>query len=50
MYSMCGNILKAHKIFDKLQQKDNLTMKSLMMGLVINGFVEDAISPYSIVK
>ena len=50
MYSKCGNIIKARQIFDKLPQRDNVTWNSMIMGLAINGFAEDAIALYNRMK
>ncbi|KAJ9677374.1 hypothetical protein PVL29_022383 [Vitis rotundifolia] len=50
MYSKCGNIMKAREIFDKLPQRDNVTWNSMIMGLAINGFAEDAIALYNRMK
>lgn len=50
MYSKCGNIERARKVFEKMPQKDVVTWNSMIMGLAINGFAEDAIAHYEKMK
>ncbi|XP_063949164.1 pentatricopeptide repeat-containing protein At1g08070, chloroplastic-like [Daucus carota subsp. sativus] len=50
MYSKCGNIDKARKVFEKMPQKDVVTWNIMIMGLAINGFAEDAIAHYEKMK
>ncbi|CAK9155693.1 unnamed protein product [Ilex paraguariensis] len=46
MYSKCGNIGKARQVFERMPQKDVVAWNSMIMGLAINGFAEDAIAIY----
>ncbi|XAR65457.1 hypothetical protein NMG60_11009595 [Bertholletia excelsa] len=50
MYSKCGNIRKAYKLFGRMPQKDVATWNSMIMGLAINGFAKDAFSLYEKMK
>ncbi|KAG0476416.1 hypothetical protein HPP92_013257 [Vanilla planifolia] len=44
MYSKCGNVQKACRIFNKMQKKDLISWNSMIGGLAYNGFGEDAIA------
>ena len=46
MHAECGNIRRAHRIFDEMPQKDLVTWNSMIGGLAINGFANDAIDFY----
>ncbi|XP_059644931.1 pentatricopeptide repeat-containing protein At1g08070, chloroplastic-like [Cornus florida] len=50
MYSKCGNISKARQVFKKMPWKDIVTWNSMITGLAINGFAEDAIAHYEKMK
>ncbi|THG01269.1 hypothetical protein TEA_028187 [Camellia sinensis var. sinensis] len=50
MYSKCGNIKKARQVFRKMPHKDVVSWNSMIMGLAINGFSEDAIALYEKMK
>lgn len=50
MYSKCGNMERARKVFEKMPQKDVVSWNSMIMGLAINGFAEEAIAHYEKMK
>ncbi|KAK2995141.1 hypothetical protein RJ640_010568 [Escallonia rubra] len=50
MYSRCGNIERACQVFKKMPQRDVVTWNSMITGLAINGFAEDAVAHYGKMK
>ncbi|KAI4297108.1 hypothetical protein L6164_037013 [Bauhinia variegata] len=42
MYSKCGNLLDARKLFSMMPQIDTVTWNGLITGYVQNGFIEEA--------
>ncbi|XP_020242638.1 pentatricopeptide repeat-containing protein At1g08070, chloroplastic-like, partial [Asparagus officinalis] len=46
MYGKCGSIRSARRIFDEMHQKDVVSWNSMIEGLAINGFADDAINLY----
>ncbi|CAN1842686.1 Pentatricopeptide repeat-containing protein At4g25270, chloroplastic [Linum perenne] len=43
MYSKCGDIVKARRIFDKIRSKDSVSWNSILSGYVRHGLVEEAL-------
>ncbi|XP_010254277.1 PREDICTED: putative pentatricopeptide repeat-containing protein At3g15930 [Nelumbo nucifera] len=43
MYSKCGNIDSAQKIFQEMPQKDKFTWTAMIVGLAVNGHGEEAL-------
>ena len=43
MYSKCGAIVLARRVFDMLPQKDQFSCSSLVSGYAQNGYIEDAL-------
>ncbi|XP_017972366.1 PREDICTED: pentatricopeptide repeat-containing protein At1g08070, chloroplastic [Theobroma cacao] len=50
MYSKFGNIAKARQVFDKMPERDIVSWNSMIVGLAVNGFAEDAILLYEKMK
>jgi pentatricopeptide repeat protein len=50
MYSKCGNISKAHQIFNKMPHKDVVSWNTMIVGLAANGFGVEAINLYEKMK
>ncbi|KAJ4824171.1 hypothetical protein Tsubulata_011902 [Turnera subulata] len=50
MYSKCGSVSKARQLFSKLTRKDLACWNSMIGGLAVNGFAEDAIDHYEKMK
>ncbi|XP_043726122.1 pentatricopeptide repeat-containing protein At1g08070, chloroplastic-like [Telopea speciosissima] len=50
MYAKCGNIRKARQVFDQVIHRDIVSWNSIIGGLAINGFAEDAIALYDKMK
>ncbi|KMZ69205.1 putative Pentatricopeptide repeat-containing protein [Zostera marina] len=46
MYSKCGNIRKARKVFDEMPYKDIVSWNSMIRGLAYNGLANEAIDLY----
>jgi len=44
MYSKCGNLFDARKIFDTMPQTDTVTWNGLIAGYVQNGFTDEAVA------
>ncbi|KAL2327470.1 hypothetical protein Fmac_020897 [Flemingia macrophylla] len=42
MYSKCGNLLDARKLFNTMPQTDTVTWNGLIAGYVQNGFIDEA--------
>ncbi|KAG8380657.1 hypothetical protein BUALT_Bualt06G0038700 [Buddleja alternifolia] len=43
LYAKCGNIREARKVFDGLEEKSVVSWTSLIVGLALNGFGEEAL-------
>ncbi|XP_042475237.1 pentatricopeptide repeat-containing protein At1g08070, chloroplastic-like [Macadamia integrifolia] len=50
MYAKCGNIRKAQQVFDRVTHRDIVSWNSIIGGLAVNGFAEDAITLYNKMK
>ncbi|OMO95363.1 hypothetical protein CCACVL1_05423 [Corchorus capsularis] len=50
MYCKFGNIAKARQIFDAMSVRDIVSWNSMIVGLAVNGFAEDAILLYEKMK
>lgn len=46
MYTRCGHVGRARNVFSRMEQKGVITWNSMIRGLAMNGFAEDAISLY----
>uniref|UniRef100_A0ACD5VUA8 Uncharacterized protein n=1 Tax=Avena sativa TaxID=4498 RepID=A0ACD5VUA8_AVESA len=46
MYTRCGHVDRARSVFDRMEQKGVITWNSMIRGLAMNGFAEDAIGLY----
>ncbi|XP_010232231.1 pentatricopeptide repeat-containing protein At1g08070, chloroplastic [Brachypodium distachyon] len=46
MYTKCGHVGRARSVFDRMKQKVVITWNSMIRGLALNGFAEEAISLY----
>ncbi|URE40929.1 PPR repeat [Musa troglodytarum] len=46
MYSKCGNIGGARRLFSKMKQRDVITWNSMIAGLAFNGFAQEAFDLY----
>ncbi|KAH6813547.1 Tetratricopeptide repeat superfamily protein [Perilla frutescens var. frutescens] len=42
-YSKCGNIKEANKVFDGMEEKSVVSWTSLVVGMAVNGFGEEAL-------
>ncbi|KAL2536621.1 Pentatricopeptide repeat-containing protein [Forsythia ovata] len=47
MYAKCGEIDKARRVFDEVQQKETCTWNALINGLAINGRAMEALEVFS---
>ncbi|KAH9310531.1 hypothetical protein KI387_025566, partial [Taxus chinensis] len=43
MYAKCGSIHKAHRLFDKMRQRDVVSWTAMIVGYAQNTFVENAL-------
>ncbi|XP_057837804.1 pentatricopeptide repeat-containing protein At3g09040, mitochondrial-like [Cryptomeria japonica] len=50
MYAKCGSIDKAHKLFDKMPQRDVVTWNAVISGYAQNGFCKDALKIFELMK
>ncbi|XP_074589762.1 pentatricopeptide repeat-containing protein At1g08070, chloroplastic-like [Curcuma longa] len=50
MYSKCGNIHGARRVFDKMKERDVVTWNSMIAGLALNGLAEDSFRLYRRMK
>ncbi|RLM93607.1 hypothetical protein C2845_PM08G23780 [Panicum miliaceum] len=46
MYTKCGHVGRARNVFTRMEQKVVITWNSMIRGLALNGFAEDAITLY----
>lgn len=46
MYTKCGHVGRAYNVFNRMEQKVVISWNSMIRGLALNGFAEDAISLY----
>ncbi|RZR93892.1 hypothetical protein BHM03_00022473 [Ensete ventricosum] len=46
MYSKCGNIGGARRVFSEMKQRDVITWNSMIAGLAFNGFAQEAFDLY----
>ncbi|XP_059077386.1 pentatricopeptide repeat-containing protein At3g09040, mitochondrial-like [Cryptomeria japonica] len=46
MYAKCGNIRKAHDLFEKLSRRDVVSWTAMVAGYTQNGFVEKALETF----
>ncbi|XP_059069475.1 pentatricopeptide repeat-containing protein At3g24000, mitochondrial-like [Cryptomeria japonica] len=46
MYAKCGNIDKARKLFDRMQQRDIISWNAMIAGYAHNEFVEKALETF----
>ncbi|XP_057815415.2 pentatricopeptide repeat-containing protein At3g26782, mitochondrial [Cryptomeria japonica] len=46
MYAKCGDICKARELFDKMPQRDVVSMTAIITGFTHNGFVEEALETF----
>ncbi|KAL3614263.1 hypothetical protein CASFOL_042337 [Castilleja foliolosa] len=47
MYSKCGNLDSARKVFNQINIKDVVSFNAMIMGLAVNGHGEEALKLYS---
>lgn len=47
MYFKCGNVEKARKIFNEMQNKDKFTWTAMIVGLANNGHGEESLTMFS---
>ncbi|XP_057818466.2 putative pentatricopeptide repeat-containing protein At3g23330 [Cryptomeria japonica] len=50
MYSKCGSTHKARELFDKIPQRDVISWNAMIAGYAQNGFCEDALKLFELVK
>ncbi|MCL7030234.1 hypothetical protein MKW94_013097 [Papaver nudicaule] len=43
LYAKCGSIWEAHAVFDEMERRNVVSWTSLIVGLAVNGFGEDAL-------
>lgn len=43
LYSKCGTVRDAHRVFDEMRERNVVSWTSLIVGLAVNGFGEEAI-------
>ncbi|KAL8538055.1 hypothetical protein ACS0TY_000132 [Phlomoides rotata] len=43
-YAKCGNIMEARKVFNELEQRSIVSWTSLIVGLAVNGFGDEALT------
>uniref|UniRef100_A0A2P2Q3I4 Pentatricopeptide repeat-containing protein At4g25270ic n=1 Tax=Rhizophora mucronata TaxID=61149 RepID=A0A2P2Q3I4_RHIMU len=48
MYSKCGDIVKARRIFDKIACKDSFSWNSMLTGYVRHGLLMEALNTFSL--
>jgi pentatricopeptide repeat protein len=46
MYIKCGHVGRAHSVFTRMEQKVVIAWNSMIRGLALNGFADDAITLY----
>lgn len=46
MYTKCGHVGRARSVFNRMEHKVVITCNSMMRGLALNGFAQDAITLY----
>ncbi|KAE8709038.1 F6D8.25 [Hibiscus syriacus] len=46
MYSKCGSIVKARRVFSDMPRKENFTWTAMIVGLAINGHAEEALGMF----
>ncbi|KAG0463252.1 hypothetical protein HPP92_019321 [Vanilla planifolia] len=47
MYSKCGNLVEAKKVFDRMTEKDVVSFNAMIMGLAMNGEEVTALNLFS---
>ncbi|KAK9141608.1 hypothetical protein Syun_011008 [Stephania yunnanensis] len=47
MYSKCGNVESARKIFEQMVQKDKFSWTAMIVGLAVNGHGEEALDLFT---
>ncbi|KAL6009977.1 hypothetical protein ACLOJK_000408 [Asimina triloba] len=47
MYCKCGSIEKAKEVFNKMREKDVVSWTSVISGMAVNGYAEDALKFFS---
>ncbi|XP_057816241.2 pentatricopeptide repeat-containing protein At4g02750 [Cryptomeria japonica] len=50
MYAKCGSIHKACQLFDKMPQKNVISWNAMIAGYAQNGFCEDALKIFELMK
>ncbi|KAH9288084.1 hypothetical protein KI387_032201 [Taxus chinensis] len=50
MYAKCGSIHNAHKVFDKMPQKNVISWTAMIAGYAQNGFCKDALKFFELMK
>ncbi|WOL02987.1 hypothetical protein Cni_G11707 [Canna indica] len=50
MYSKCGNIRGARRVFNRMKEKDVVTWNSMIGGLALNGYADEAFELYQRMK
>ncbi|XP_057832150.2 pentatricopeptide repeat-containing protein At3g12770-like [Cryptomeria japonica] len=50
MYAKCGSIDKARELFDKMSQRDVISWNAMIAGYAQNGFCEDALKIFKLMK
>lgn len=50
MYSKCGDVERAKRMFDEMPQRDVFSWNSMMSGYVCNGLVEKAVEVFGIMR
>ncbi|PKA66028.1 Pentatricopeptide repeat-containing protein [Apostasia shenzhenica] len=50
LYAKCGRVLEARKVFDEMSLKTVVSWTSLIVGLAVNGFSEDALHLFQMME
>ncbi|XP_057834772.1 pentatricopeptide repeat-containing protein At5g39350-like [Cryptomeria japonica] len=50
MYAKCGSIAKAHKLFERMPQRDIISWNAMIAGYGQNGFCKDALKIFKLMK
>ncbi|KAL4591953.1 hypothetical protein LXL04_004930 [Taraxacum kok-saghyz] len=50
MYAKCGSLDYAHKLFDEMSERDEITYGSLISGYMLHGFVDKAMNLFTEMK
>ncbi|KAH9297554.1 hypothetical protein KI387_029236 [Taxus chinensis] len=50
MYAKCGSIQKAHRVFDKISQRDAVSWNAMIAGYAMHGSRKDALRLFELMK